>query len=244
MVVKQSPRFELINPIYEGEYGKARIAFDRATGKTVHIIVLPVSQEQAKSAHDKLEQEVHKIQSLDHPRILPIQEVILDGDRVYIVSKFFEGETLDERLNYRPFELDEAIQVVRQIGEALEALHATGIIHGDLKPAHIILDNAGNAFLTGLGIYQHVLTAVGNSPKILVGPLGYISPEQAEGKTPLDGRSDLYSLSVIFYRMLTGRLPFEESSPLGIAVQHASRPNPTIEQKSIPRRIKKSLQVN
>jgi serine/threonine protein kinase len=191
MVIKRSNRFETIKQISKGEYGSVFLAIDHESGTTVQITSLFISTSISETILNEIEQDIYKLKTLKNDHILPIQESIRDGDRFYIVSEFFDGETLEERLSYSSIDLNEAIRIIRQVGDALTALHAAGMIHGDLKPSHILLSKAGNVYLSGFEIYQHASAMYEGIPQVLIGPLGYMSPEQAQGTETVDERSDL-----------------------------------------------------
>ena len=239
MVIQHSERFKSIRQISQGEYGEVYLAEDRESGKIVQITSFTISSLESETVLDEIEQDIYKIQNLNSVHILPVRDIIRDGNKLSIIYEFIEGETLEEHLSYSSIDVKGAIGIIRQVGEALTALHAVEIIHGDLKPAYILLSKDGSIYLSGFGIYKRLSALYKDNPQIVLGPLGYTSPEQAQGTESLDERSDLYSLGIIFYRMLSGGLPFKATSPLSIAVQHAVSPAPVLLQEFIPKKIRK-----
>jgi serine/threonine protein kinase/WD40 repeat protein len=150
-----------------------------------------------------------------HPNVCPIYSVGEHHGVPYVVMAFVEGHSLAEQLAGRSRQADchEAVKLARQVAEGLAAVHAAGVIHRDLKPANILLDKSGQAVLTDFGLARpeqdtEHLTAEGS----MVGTLAYMPPEQASGERDLDRRADIYSLGVVLYELLAGRLPFQGSA--------------------------------
>jgi serine/threonine-protein kinase PpkA len=165
---------------------------------------------------------------LPHRNIVGVFDIVQTAELNYIAMEYLAGGTLVERLRYG-MSLGEAIAVVVQIADALQLAHDNGIVHRDLKPANIMFRDAATPVLTDFGIAQHQeqqstrLTQAG----MMVGTPTYMSPEQASDQ-PLDGRSDQYSLGIMFYEMLSGHPPFEGTSPLTVAVAHIQTPPPPL----------------
>jgi len=147
---------------------------------------------------------------LQHPNIVQIREFLIDQGKFYIVMELIEGETLahDLRQLGRPMQASEAIEIFRQALEGLGYAHAQGVIHRDIKPSNIMLTREGVAKLTDFGIARALGTAKLTRTGTALGTPAYMSPEQIQG-TKLDHRTDIYSLGITLYEMLTGRVPFE-----------------------------------
>src|SRR5688500_10844317 len=167
---------------------------------------------------------------LSHPNIVPIFSVDEKDGIVYFVMAHIEGETLGERLEREPRSpVDLVRRVLREVSDALDYAHRRGVVHRDIKPDNILLDRHGaRPVVTDFGIAraaegQSRLTVTG----VAVGTPAYMSPEQAMGDRELDGRSDIYSLGVVGYRMIAGELPFRASSSASMMLKHISeRPTP------------------
>ena len=165
-------------------------------------------------------QEARAAAKVTHPNACQIYDIAEEQDRLVLVMEFIEGESLARRLDHGPLPAQEAAQIVLAILSALEAFHKIGIVHRDLKPGNIILSSSGTKLLD-FGIAKHVSVNPPEdkaatlldftNPGIFIGTPKYASPEQFRGH-PVDGRSDLFSLGVIFYEMLTGRPPFSGKS--------------------------------
>src|SRR5688500_5345639 len=172
---------------------------------------------------------------LSHPNIVPIFSVDEKDGIVYFVMAHIEGETLGERLEREPRSPVELVRrVLREVADALDYAHRRGVVHRDIKPDNIMLDRHGaRPVVTDFGIAraaegQTRLTVTG----VAVGTPAYMSPEQAMGDRELDGRSDIYSLGVVGYRMIAGELPFRASSSGAMMLKHMSeRPMPLAGQR-------------
>jgi eukaryotic-like serine/threonine-protein kinase len=150
---------------------------------------------------------------LQHPNIVQIREFLIEQERFYIVMEFIEGETLNQYMRKmgRPMVASEAIPIFSQALEGLGFAHSHGVIHRDVKPSNIMLTRQEVAKLTDFGIARALGAAKLTRTGTALGTPAYMSPEQIEG-TKIDLRTDIYSLGITFYEMLTGRVPFEKPS--------------------------------
>ncbi len=168
----------------------------------------------------RFEHEAQVIAKLQHPHILPVIDFGREGKYIYIVMQMLGGGTLDDRLRGGPLPLKLASHMLNQIASALSFAHEQGIIHRDLKPNNVLLDERDNAYLTDFGIAKMLagttkLTATGN----ILGTPAYMAPEQWRGES-VDARTDIYSLGVMLYEMVLGRLPFEGETPYTLMYKH------------------------
>jgi len=168
----------------------------------------------------RLQREARIIAQLQHPHIVPVHDFGEADGYTYIVMPCIAGGTLSALLKGRPLPLVQICDLVSQIGAALDYAHARGVVHRDVKPSNILLDESGNCLLTDFGLARMVegSASLTNSGAILGTP-AYMSPEQGLGQQ-LDGRSDIYSLGVILYEMATGRTPFSAETPMAVVVRH------------------------
>jgi serine/threonine-protein kinase len=166
----------------------------------------------------RFEQEMRATVRLQHPHILPVYDVSLDGGELYMVMAFLTGGTLARRVgaSARGLSLEDTICVVSQIASALDYAHAQGIVHRDVKPGNILLDGHGNAYLGDFGIAQ--LAETETPPRL--GTFAYMAPELLMGK-PATPASDIYSLGVVAFEMLTRRRPFEAHDRASLLTLHA-----------------------
>jgi serine/threonine protein kinase len=182
-------------------------------------------------------QEAALIAKLEHLHILPVHAYGITEDAAYMAMRYLRGGTLAEKLKQASLSLEEIHKLLTQIAGGLAYAHAHGVIHRDLKPSNIMLDDAGNAYLTDFGLAKLTnggleTTATGN----IVGTPAYMSPEQLRGET-LDGRTDVYSLGVMLYLMLTGQLPFSVNNTDLITMIYQQLENPP----KPPRQIKPEI---
>ena len=151
-----------------------------------------------------------------------------DGD-LFLTMRYIEGEDLRERFaRSGPLEPTEALRLVEQIGEALDEAHARGLVHRDVKPANILLDRDGQAYLSDFGLAKHASSASSlTGDHAFVGTIAYVAPEQIRGEE-IDGRADVYSLGCVLYEALAGRLPFDRETELAVVFAHLHEPTPRI----------------
>jgi eukaryotic-like serine/threonine-protein kinase len=156
--------------------------------------------------------EARTLAHLEHPNIVPVFDVGSNTDYpIFIVSKYIEGTTLAKRLKGNRPSLSEAVELVAMVAETLHYAHGQGLVHRDIKPGNILLESTGKPFLTDFGLALREQD-IGRGPRY-VGTLPYMSPEQAQGEGHrVDGRSDIFSLGVVLYELLTGRRPFQAES--------------------------------
>jgi ABC-type sugar transport system substrate-binding protein len=157
-------------------------------------------------------QEAELIAALEHIHILPVFDYgIVEGEVAYIAMRLLRGGTLGDQLKDGPLPLDRAADILTQVARGLAYAHRHNIIHRDLKPTNILFDNSGNAYLSDFGLAKVLAMPDMTRPGHLVGTPAYVSPEALRGE-PVDHRADIYSLGILAYEMLTGRVPFEAQS--------------------------------
>jgi ABC-type sugar transport system substrate-binding protein/predicted Ser/Thr protein kinase len=193
-------------------------------------VALKVIRLDGSSQHEEFRQrfarEAEVIASLEHIHILPIYAYGISDDMAYLAMRWLRGGSLSELLRRERLPLDRVADIFKQIASGLSYAHSKGVIHRDLKPSNIMLDDGGNAYLTDFGLAKlaessEEITRSGT----IVGTPAYMSPEQLRGE-PLDYRSDIYSVGVLLYNMVAGRLPFDTSSSdlVSIIYQHLEKP--------------------
>lgn len=214
--------FEVVRHLGRGGMGDVYEAEDVALRRRVALKLLTPASTEPASSRRRLLREARAASGLNHPGIVTIHGVGQDTvGRDFIVMELAEGETLHDRLARGPIALATSLDVGRQIAEALDAAHVNGVVHRDLKPANILLTPAGRAKLVDFGLARPQTSALAGDgaadsvslPGLLLGTPSYMSPEQAQGQ-PVDARSDIFSLGVVLYEVLTGCRPFDRGSPL------------------------------
>ncbi|MFO0878918.1 MAG: serine/threonine-protein kinase [Gemmataceae bacterium] len=226
--------------IGKGGFGAVYEAFDELLGRRV-AIKIPFEGGLSAQEREEVASEARLHASLDHPHIVPIYDVgQSNGIPCFFVSKLIEGENLSVRLDRAPPTPREAARIVRQIALALEHMRDRGLVHRDVKPRNILLDQQGTAFLVDFGLATAPVVPSESTPKqVIAGTLPYMAPEQARGDlTQIDHRTDIYALGVVLYELLTGVRPFEgDPSSLRQRIQTDPVVPPRSRQPGIPREL-------
>lgn len=213
-------RYEIIERIGVGGMAIVYKAKDLLLNRIVTIKVL---REQFASDEDfvrRFRREAQSAASLSHPNIVSIYDVGKDGETEYIVMEYIEGRNLKELIrNYAPLSAEQTINLGRQIAEAIRHAHEHHIIHRDIKPHNILVTADGRVKVTDFGIARAVSAATMTHTGDIVGSVHYLSPEQAKG-VQTNEQSDLYSLGIILYELLTGKVPYDGETPISIALKH------------------------
>src|ERR671914_2694205 len=225
VIVAIGTQYDIGDEIGRGSMGVIYRATDLRLHRTVAIKVLPPDLAFRPETRERFLREAEMAAQLSHPNIVPIFSVDEESGLVYFVMAYLDGESVGERIEREPRPpLDLVRRVLRDVADALDYAHRRGVIHRDIKPDNILLDRHGaRPVVTDFGIAragetQSRLTVTG----VAVGTPAYMSPEQAMGERELDGRSDIYSLGVVGYRMLAGELPFRASSSAAMMLKHLS----------------------
>jgi serine/threonine protein kinase len=218
--------YQIVSEIGRGGMAIVYKAFQTSLNRYVAIKVLPPYFQHTAEFLDRFKREALAAAQMQHPNIVQIYETGEWNGYHYIVMEYVDGESLHTLMQKRgALDLTTTFNLIAQIGSALDYAHAQGIVHRDVKPSNILVDQRGRALLTDFGIAKAVestrLTHTGTS----LGTPEYMAPEQAEGE-PVDARTDLYSLGVILYQMLTGRIPFGGPTPSAIMYGHVHKPPP------------------
>ncbi len=176
---------------------------------------------------ERFQREARIVANLEHPHIIPVYDFSEHNGEPYLVMRFVEGDTLKHRMDALPMAPTEILHLVRPVCQALSYAHQKGVLHRDIKPSNIMISESGDVFLTDFGLARMVQTGESTlSQDMMVGTPQYISPEQAQGISQLDGRTDIYSLGVVLFEMLTGRVPFSADTPFATVHDHIYTPLP------------------
>lgn len=235
-------RYELIEKIGEGGMAVVYKGKDRLLNRYVAIKILRPEYTKDEQFIENFRRESQAAAGLSHPNIVGVYDVGKEGNIHFIIMELIDGKVLSDvikeegRLDYK-----EAISIIRQVASALSLAHKNQIIHRDIKPHNILITSTGVAKLADFGIAKAVsaATIVGGNNKIM-GSVHYFSPEQARGAY-VDERSDIYSLGIVLYEMLTGKVPFDGDNPVSIALMHINDPMPSLtkEVPGIPPQLEK-----
>ncbi len=213
-------RYELEELIGGGGMADVYRAKDLLLNRPVAVKILHEQFKQDKEFIEKFQREAQAAARLSHPNIVNIYDVgVADGDH-YIVMEYVPGRTLKDKIRQEGhLPVSEALRIAREIGEALAHAHANNLVHCDIKPHNILMMPDGHAKVADFGIARAVTESTMTYSGNVVGSVHYFSPEQAKG-TMITPKSDVYSLGVVLYEMLTGKLPFTGETPVSIAVKH------------------------
>ena len=230
-------RFELIERLGVGGFGSVWKARDKELDRTV-AIKIPRAGGMSAEEQEKFFREARAAAQLRHPSIVSVHEVGRDGDSVYIVSDFVRGVTLGDWLTGQQLTSREAAELCAKIADALHHAHEQGVVHRDLKPANIMIDGDGEPHLMDFGLARREVGEVTvTMDGQVLGTPAYMSPEQAQGEAhTADRRSDIYSLGVILFQLLTGELPFRGNARMLMhQVIHDEPPSPRKLNGNVPK---------
>lgn len=220
--------YHLLERIGVGSMAEVYKATQPSMGRTVAIKVLSSALSGDPEFVARFRQEARIVAALEHPHILPVIDFGEEKDTLYLVMRYVSGGTLHDLIRKGPLNRTQVMRYLTQIGGALDYAHEQGVVHRDIKPKNVLLDRQGNPFLTDFGLAKFAAEqGITVSGVGLIGTPHYMSPEQGRGQ-PVDRRSDVYSLGVVLFEMLTGRIPFDADSAVGIVMKHISDPVPTL----------------
>jgi serine/threonine protein kinase len=224
LIGKTLGQFEIIEEVGRGGMASVYRARQASINRIVAVKVLPRSLLHDPSFYERFTREVDLVAHLEHPHILPIYDYGEVDGTPYIAMRYLAGGSMAQWIRRGLPPLDKIAKPIEQVSAALDYAHQEGVIHRDLKPGNILLDENGNAYLSDFGIARVLDSNLTGSA--IIGTPAYMSPEQANG-LPLDARSDIYSLGVVLYELVTGREPFEAATPVALLLKHINEPMPS-----------------
>jgi serine/threonine-protein kinase len=224
-----SGRYRLEAKLGSGGMSTVYLARDTTLDRPVAVKVMHREMSEQADQLERFRQEARAVAKLSHPNVVSVIDAGEDGGYPYIVFEYVEGETLKTRISrVGALDTQEALAYAIEIARALTVAHARKMVHRDIKPQNVMIDAEGRAKLTDFGISRQLeqdgMTATGR----VLGTTDYVAPEQAMGRGA-DQRSDIYSLGVVLYEMLTGGVPFEADSQVGVAMKHVNEELPDVQ---------------
>ena len=233
-----------------GQGGMATVykAYHASMDRFVAIKVLHSAFKDDDSFYIRFQREAQIVGKLTHPNIVPIYDFATHETDPYIVMQFIEGETLKHRLKRQHLSLEETLSILPAVASALTYAHDRNILHRDVKPSNVLIDNNDIPFLADFGLARIASSGESTmSQDVLIGTPNYISPEQAKGEHNLGAGTDIYSLGIMLYEIVVGRVPFSADTPYAVVHDHIYKPlpipthvNPTV-PVSVERVLLKSL---
>ncbi len=229
MTPERIARYEIIRELGHDGMAIVYLAHDSHMKRQVAIKVLPHQLTFDPKFRARFHREAEAIATLEHPGIVPVYEYGEQDEQPYIVMRYLPGGSLADRLTRSALPPAEAARIISRLARALDKAHARGIIHRDLKPGNILFDEDGDSYISDFGIAKVVETTTSLTHG-LVGTPAYMSPEQFDSETAVDGRSDIYALGIILFEMLTGQHPYRADTPAQWMKMHLLSPVPNIRQ--------------
>ena len=205
---KIAGKYKIIEELGKGGMGVVYKAKDTKLKRTVALKFLPPELTRDSEAKDRFIQEAQAAAALDHTNICTVYEVDEFQGQNFIAMAYIKGESLKDKIESGPLDIDEALDIAAQVAEGLQEAHEKGIVHRDIKPANIMLTEKGKAKITDFGLAKLSWGANLTKTSTIMGTVAYMSPEQAKGET-VDHRTDIWSLGAVLYEILTGKLPFK-----------------------------------
>ena len=220
-------RYELEELVGSGGMSNVFRAHDRLLERTVALKILHEQYTRDEDYVERFRREARAVAQLTHPNIVTVIDRGEQDGRQFIVFEYVDGENLKELSARGPLDVREAIGLALQVARALSFAHARGLVHRDVKPQNVLLNDDGQAKVTDFGIARsldvHGVTQTGT----VLGTSDYIAPEQARGQK-VDPKTDIYSLGVVLYELLTGEVPFSGDNFVAVAMRHVSEPPPSV----------------
>lgn len=226
---KKLGNYEIVELIGKGGMASVYMGHQPSMNRNVAVKIMAQQLSEDELFVKRFKNEAQLIAQLEHAHILPVYDFGEEGGTLYIVMRYLPAGTLDDRISEAGIPLDEAAAIFTQLASALDYAHQQDVIHRDLKPGNVMIDRQGNIFLTDFGIAKSLESGEKlTQTDSVVGTPTYMAPEQGLGES-VDARSDIYSLGVILFEMLTGVVPFKADNPMAVMLKHINdaAPNPS-----------------
>lgn len=234
-----SERYKIQRKIGGGGMANVYLAIDTILDRDVAIKVLRLEYANDEEFITRFDREAQAATSLSHPNIVNIFDVGEEEHILYMVMEYVEGLTLKEYIQqYGPIGVEESLSIMKQVTSAIAHAHENNFVHRDIKPQNILMDSYGHVKVTDFGIAIALSATALTQTNAILGSVHYLSPEQARGGSATK-KSDIYSLGIVFYELLTGKLPFFGQTPVAIALKHLQKDTPSVKRfdQTIPQSV-------
>ncbi|MGD8604993.1 MAG: protein kinase [Anaerolineales bacterium] len=219
--------YRIIEQLGQGGMASVFKAYHAALDRYVALKVLHPAFLEDPQFLARFQREARVVAKLEHPNIVPVYDFAEHSGQPYLVMKFIEGITLKARLAQGPLTKKEATDIIQSVGAALSYAHQRGVLHRDIKPSNVLIDPEGSVYLADFGLARMAEAGASTlSGDVMLGTPHYISPEQAKGVQQLNECTDIYSLGVVLYELVVGRVPFNADTPFSIIHDHIYSPLP------------------
>ena len=226
-----SGRYRLEAKLGSGGMSTVYLAKDETLDRPVAVKVMHREMSEQPDQLERFRQEARAVAKISHPNVVSVIDAGEDGGYPYIVFEYVEGETLKQRISrIGALDIQEAIAYAIEIARGLSIAHGRNLVHRDIKPQNVLIDDEGRAKLTDFGISRQLEQAGMTATGRVLGTTDYVAPEQAMGHGA-DPRSDIYSLGVVLYEMLVGQVPFHADSQVGVAMKHVNEELPDVQRR-------------
>ena len=233
--------YRIIEPLGRGGMASVFRAYEAGLDRYVALKVLPGEFMHDDTFAERFRREARMLAGLEHPCIIPIHAYGIDNGIPWMAMRLVAGGTLAGLSHQGRLPHDRILTVLKGVAEALDYAHAKGVIHRDVKPQNVLLDEAGRVYLADFGIAKMVEGAtIVTQAGMITGTPQYMSPEQVSGH-PLDGRCDVYALGIITYELLTGNVPFSADTPIAVLMKHVSEPIPLQPLADLPEPLMRAV---
>lgn len=223
-----SGRYKVLEMIGGGGMANVYLAHDMILDRDVAVKMLRLDFANDEEFIRRFRREAQSATSLAHPNIVNIYDVGEENDLYYIVMEYVEGQTLKQYIQLNsPLQVEETLEIMKQLTSAISHAHQNHIVHRDIKPQNILVDRFGNVKITDFGIAMALSATSITQTNSVLGSVHYLSPEQARGGMA-NKKSDVYSLGIVMFELLTGRLPFSGESAVSIALKHLQSETPSV----------------
>ena len=235
--------YRIVEPVGRGGMASVFKAYEASLDRYVALKVLPPEFLHDPAFAERFRREAQTIARLEHPQIIPIFAYDIDAPThtPWMAMRLISGGSLSQRIRRERLAPAEIARILRDVGDALDYAHQNGVIHRDVKPQNILLDDAGRVYLADFGIAKMVeATAAVTQTGMITGTPQYMAPEQALGKS-VDKAIDIYALGIVAYELFTGRVPFSADTPVAVLMKQASEPMPLPPTSEVPEAVTRAI---